>query len=102
MKTVLLILLFIATPPNNLVNQETETVKASFTEFDDDVYLFKDKDGFSVEFEHVKDEILKQYDLKGDSLKGKLFLITYFGETEVDADGEDIITNTIIALKLLE
>ena len=100
MKTLLVFLFTIASMAST--NQETETIKATFKEYADGTYYFIDKDGYSNEFEHIKKEVLANYDLSTDEFEGKLFVISYETDTEEDDDGDDILIKIIVDLKLVE
>lgn len=101
MKT-LFVLLVALSSMTTLMSQETETVKATFNEYADGIYHFTDKDSYSMEFEYVEQDVLAQFDLSGEAFKGKLFIVTYQADSEEDQDGEAILVNTIIGLKLAE
>ncbi|TXN37839.1 hypothetical protein FVB32_05995 [Flagellimonas hymeniacidonis] len=100
MKTLFVFLITITSM--GLLNQETETMKATFDGYVDGIYFFTDKDDFSNEFVHVEKGVLEQFDLTTDEFKGKLFVISYTTDTEEDDEGDEITTNTITDLKLVE
>lgn len=102
MKTLLVLLFAITSMSTTVPTQETETVKATFTEYTDGIYYFKDKNDYSMEFENIEEKVLVQYDLKGGELKGKVFMISYTTDTEEDEEGDEIGINTIIGLKIAE
>lgn len=102
MKTVLLAMLLTASSISNLMVQETEKTVATYVGYEDDFYNFTDKDGYSIEFHHISDEALKSYELSDKKYIGKKFQITFITETETDELNEDINTNTIVALKLMD
>jgi hypothetical protein len=62
-------------------------------------------DEFTITFQHINTEILKNFKLNSEELIGSKFVVTYTTETEIetDEDGfeEEIETNTIVALKKL-
>lgn len=102
MKTVLLAMLLTASSISNLMVQETEKTIATYVGYEDSLYSFTDKDGYSIEFNHISDEAQKAYGLTDKKYVGKLFQITYVSETETDELDEDITVNSIVALKYLE
>ncbi|WOD44507.1 hypothetical protein [Hwangdonia lutea] len=70
-------------------------------------FIAKNKEGeeYTITFQEIKEELLKEFDLKSETLIGKSFSITYQTriETSIDDDGfedEDEV-NTIIKLKKL-
>jgi hypothetical protein len=102
MKTLLISFLFLSAlmPMNS--TQETEKMSATFESYEDGVYYFIDKDGYSNGFHHIEEEASKAYDLTTKNFIGKKFLITYTNETEMDDLNEEINVNTILVLKLIE
>ena len=102
MKTFLVFLVAFASMATTVVAQETETVKATFNEYSEGIYYFTDSDDFTMEFEHISQEVLSQFNLAGEEFKGKLFQITYQADTEEDEEGDSIAVNTITGLKLVE
>ena len=102
MKTLLILLFAITSLATTEKSQETEKVNATYTEYEDGIYFFTDSDGYSIEFNNVSDEVLKKYDLYNDEYIGKLFIVTYQSDTEMDEEGDDVASNTIIDLKLVE
>lgn len=82
--------------------QETEKMTATFENYEDGVYYFIDKDGFSNGFHHITAEPNEAYDLTTKTFIGKTFLITYTNETEMDELDEEINVNTIVSLKLMD
>lgn len=101
MKT-LLVFFVMLTSMTTMMSQEIDTVKATFNEYADGTYHFTDKDSYSMEFEYVEESVLAQFNLAGEEFKGKLFIVTFQSDTEEDQDGEEILVNTIIGLKLAE
>jgi len=102
MKTLFVLLFALTSMATSENIQETETTKTTFTEYADGIYYFTDADDYSIEFEHIKKEVLAKYDLSTDAFKGKLFVITYETDTETDEEGDDISTAIIVDLKLVE
>lgn len=102
MKTLLISFMFLSSlmPINS--SQETERMTATFENYEDGVYYFIDKDGYSNGFHHISDEAKNAFDLTTETFIGKKFLITYTNETEMDELNEEINVNTISALKLIE
>ncbi|MGG8496677.1 hypothetical protein ACQY1Q_09685 [Tenacibaculum sp. TC6] len=69
-----------------LTVQET-AIEATFEGYTDkDGYTFVLGDGKKVFFEEVSDEVLKNFDLKSNALKGKKFKVTY--TVEENDEGE--------------
>ncbi|QLG45100.1 hypothetical protein [Costertonia aggregata] len=101
MKT-LLVSIFLIVSSNILPVQEVEEMTGSFVGFEADIYYFTDDEGFSNEFHHIADEALKKFDLKDNTMVGKSFVITYTSNAEIDEDDEEMVTNTIIDLKMVE
>lgn len=102
MKTIFILLFTIGLLTTTEKIQETETMKATFTEFADGIYYFTDSNDYVNEFEYIKKDILAKYDLLTDEFKGKLFIITYETDAEEDEQGDEIVTSTIIDLELAE
>ncbi|MGB5666562.1 MAG: hypothetical protein WBM53_06930 [Maribacter sp.] len=102
MKALFVFFFAIITVATTEKSQETETIKATFTEYIDEIYYFTDSEGYTIEFNDVLNEVLVKYDLADEQFKGKLFIVTYETDTEMDEEGDDMATNTIIDLKLVE
>ncbi|MFD1615615.1 hypothetical protein [Gelatiniphilus marinus] len=94
---------------NALAIQEEIVVNAVFDGHEDYGYNFiaKDKDDeeYTITFHEVKEELLKEFNLKSETFIGKSFSITYKTRVEVfkDNQGNDDENeiNTIIMLKKL-
>jgi len=76
--------------------QDDVATKAIFNGFDGESYSFttiakENEDAKTIEFKEVSAEILEQFDLKSETLKGKNFSITYAvtTKTQVNNDGEE-------------
>ena len=100
MKALIVFFVAITSMSTMAVAQEAETVKATFDEHLDGIYYFTDKDGYSLEFAHIEQEVLAQFDLFGEEHKGRVFMITYTSDTEEDEEGDEIAINNIVGLKL--
>lgn len=89
--------------------QEEMVVNAVYDGHEEYGYNFiaKNKEGeeYTITFQEVKEELLKEFDLKSETLIGKNFSITYQTRTEtnIDDDGfeDEEEINTIIKLKKL-
>ncbi|SNR15133.1 hypothetical protein [Tenacibaculum jejuense] len=77
--------------------QDEKNLVATFEDYTEEGFKFLLKDGNSMTFSLIADELLESYDLKSDEYKGKLFQITYLSE---EKDGE--ITHKITGLKELK
>lgn len=110
MKNYFLVLVSIFTLSFTTVTDAQNEIasKAIFNEFNGESYSFTvnakgNESNKTIEFSEVSDEILKQFDLKSETLKGKHFLITYTisTETKVDADGneEEVEVYTLTSIK---
>ena len=77
--------------------QDKKHVLATFEGHSEDGYKFLLKDGTSMLFSSISDELLETYDLQSDIFKGKSFEITY---TSLEEDGE--VVHKIIGLKELK
>lgn len=103
MKSILFILCLFAAAIYTTQNyQETETLKATFVEYANDMYYFTDKDDYSHEFQKIEKNVLDIYNLKEDSYKGKRFVITYATDTEEDKEGDNLMITIITGLQLQE
>ncbi len=100
MKTLFVFLIAITSMATTAVAQET--VKATFNEHLDGIYYFTDIDGYAMEFAQAEKDVLAQFDLLGETFKGKVFMISYTTDTEEDEEGEDVAINIIVGLKLTE
>lgn len=95
------------TTASKLSVQDETVVNAVYDRHEDYGYNFiaknKDDEEYTITFQEVKDELLKEFDLKSETLIGKRFSITYKTRTEVtkDDDGyeDEEEINTIIKLK---
>lgn len=102
MKTFFISLFLIASTISTMVSQETEKMKGTFNGYEDGIFSFTDTDGYSIEFHHISDVAKATIDLSQEKFKGKLFQITFIGETEMDDQNEEITVNRITALKVVE
>lgn len=103
MKTLFAILFTIGTIfTSSENNQAKEKIKATFIGYADGIYNFTDENDYTIEFEHIQKPVLARYDLSTDEFKGKLFIITYETDLEEDEEGDEISTNIIIDLELIE
>lgn len=94
MKTLSIVLFALATAVTYLVS--TESVTATYSGYENEVYQFSAEDGSTLEFQGVSSEALGKYDLSDDAFKGKTFTITYESETVVDDETEEEVTTSII------
>ncbi|MGB3149915.1 MAG: hypothetical protein WBB27_04565 [Maribacter sp.] len=60
----------------------------TFNGYEDGIFSFTDTDGYSIDFHHISEEAKATFDLTQDKFKGKLFQITFIGETEIDDQEE--------------
>lgn len=96
MKNILIVLgIFISTIAFAQDNKAT----AFYNGFDkeNNVFVFEDADGSSIEFSEVKADVLKKFDLKSTKLNGQAFIITYIIK-EIEEDGDVYEENTITNL----
>ena len=79
---------------------QEKNVKAFYLGYDQEfqTYLFEDADGVNIEFNNVKNEVLKQFDLTSPKFVDQAFLITYLTK-EIENEEEYYHENTIIFLK---
>ena len=77
-------------------NKQTFTVEGFFKGADDRLYLFKDYEDESLEFELCKEDILRKFDLNGTREIDKPFTITY---VLCDDDEHEEVELEIIDLK---
>lgn len=95
---------------SNKTETDTETIIASYDEFDGEVYTFEylDEDGNEayILFDFVTLEVLKQFDLKKGDFHGKNFEVTYTIVSKIkpdeDGDLQEDITTTITKLTLIK
>ncbi len=76
--------------------QDEIAAKAMFNEYNGESYSFttivkENEEAKTIEFSDIGAEILKEFDLKSETLKGKHFFITYAvsTETKMNDDGEE-------------
>lgn len=98
MKTIIFLSAFLL---STAIYAQNKTLKA-FYEGYDDTYLFSDADGMYTEFQGLDEKLLKEFDLKGEGLIGKAFLITYTTSEEKDDEGFEFEYNKIISLKPIQ
>ncbi|MFD1160893.1 hypothetical protein [Hwangdonia seohaensis] len=98
MKNYLLVLVSIFTLSfTTVINAQDEiAATAVFNGFNGEIYSFttiakENGKAKTIEFSDVSAEILEQFDLKSDSIKGEHFFIAYVVETEAttNEDGEE-------------
>jgi hypothetical protein len=102
MKTLLVSIFLVVASFTNLIGQETETMTGTFNGYEDGVFNFTDTDGYSMEFNHISNEAKAMIDLTQDQYIGKLFQVTFTSETEVDDEDEEMTSNTIVGIKVIE
>jgi len=104
MKTLHVILIALATFTNGFINQDTETVNATFDNYEDGTYYFTDNNDESefYTFEKIEDDVLKSYDLTDKKYEGKTFNVTYRIETEIDDSDDEYNIWIIVKLELVE
>ncbi|WOD44506.1 hypothetical protein [Hwangdonia lutea] len=95
MKNYLLVLVSIFTLSFTTVTnaQDEITATAVYNGFNGESYSFttvvkENEKAKTIEFSDVSAEILKQFDLKSDAIKGEHFFITYVVETETTTNDE--------------
>lgn len=96
MKSILLVIgIFIST----LTFAQDNKMSAFFNGYDKEynIFSFEDADGSSIDFNEVKGDVLKKFDLKSEKFKGQAFIITYIVK-EIDEDGEVYEENIITSL----
>ena len=59
---------------------------------------FTDGEGVKSEFDHVTEEVMKQFDLNGQNYIGKQFILASTVNTELEENEEEIQVNTIVGL----
>ena len=104
MKTLFILFFAFTTTIIAVKNQDKVTVKATFDEFDEEIYYFtnvNEEEG-SYNFDKIDAVASKKYDLKDVKFKGKIFEVTYISETELDENDDEYSTFTILDLKLIE
>ena len=68
--------------------------------FENGYYLFELENGVIINFEQINKNILKEFDLKSDKYKTKMFMV-YYIEIFDDLDDEDFIIYKLDGLELL-
>lgn len=100
MKSILVVLFVALTSLSSVYCQDEEKMNGTFVGFEDDVYVFTDKDGYNAEFANIIDEVSQKYNLTDKTYIGKQFIITFIVETEMDEYDEEIQVSTIIGLTM--
>lgn len=100
MKTLFVALFMLTTGFTTIAAQDTTDLVATFDFYEDNTYYFVDKEGYTITFTQIADDV--DYDLTSEDFVGKVFTISYYSDTEIDALDEEIAVNTITALKLLK
>ena len=98
MKSILIVLFTAITSIANINLQETEKMNGIFVGYEDGVYVFKDGDGNTTEFNYLSEEARSKYDLIDDSFVNKQFIIKFSIATELDEQEEEIQVATIVDL----
>jgi hypothetical protein len=98
MKSILIVLFAAITSISNVNLQEAEKIYGTFVGYEDGVYVFKDSDGNTTEFNYLSDEARSKYDLIDDSFVNKQFIIRFTVDTELDEQEEEIQVSTIVDL----
>jgi hypothetical protein len=82
---------------------QEKTLKAIYTGYDkeNNIYSFEDADANLIEFNHVKSDILKKYNLNTPEFIDQAFLITYTVK-EIEDEDDSYEELTIINLKPTE
>lgn len=101
MKTLFISLLLVVSSLSASLNQDTETMTATFDGYEEGSFYFTDSDGYSTAFSQLSDEARKLYDLTTEEYVGSTFMVTYTSETEIDDLDEEVTMTTIVALKLV-
>ena len=98
MKSILIVLFVAITSITNVNLQEIEKMNGTFVGYEDGIYIFKDGDGNTAEFNYLSDEARSKYDLMDDSFVNKQFIIRFTVDTELDEQEEEIQVATIVDL----
>ena len=90
MKTKYLIIL-VAMFVSTIAIAQERTLKAFYTGYDDEseLYSFEDADGNYIEFNTVKSDFIKKFNLETPEFVDEAFLITYVVKSIGDEDDED-------------
>lgn len=102
-KSILLIVLVLGLQSHSYISSTIKSVKvtAMFDGFNEEGYNFSyetDDDYVTITFDKVKEDLIKKFDLKGDTYVGEKFEVTYSVSTTEDDDE----IYTLESLKLIE
>lgn len=80
--------------------EQTVILKGIFKEYSNGAFSFELENKDIIDFEEVNKDLLLKYDLKSNTFKNKIFLITY-KEIFDDLDEDDFVVFKLENLELL-
>lgn len=102
MKTLIIAFFALSLMSGKVAVQDTDTIKAVFNGYEEEIYYFSGENDNSYEFQRIEEVAMNQYDLTDTKYKGETFEVSYKIETETDDDDEEYSIYVIVNLKLIE